>query len=111
MTWRLKPVSQECKGAGKSCKSYLIAGPYQTIAPWPFTEEEEDVNGFRLFGAPFYQVDIWDPKPGITFSESKDCTLYGGLNATDDFSMVLCIKQDDPSAPIVAGMSSFFPDS
>ncbi|KAF2200900.1 hypothetical protein GQ43DRAFT_481187 [Delitschia confertaspora ATCC 74209] len=95
LTWKLDPVSNQCK-AGKKCRSYLLAGPYLTVAPMPFTQEEGGLDWFRIKDAPFYQVDVWDAPKNLTFDISKEeCTLYGGFNDTTDFSMVLCIQQGE----------------
>lgn len=103
ISWPIDPVSNECK-SNDSCTSYLIAGPYQTVAPWPFTVEHNDVDGFRLYDAPFYQVELWDASPNLTFSESKDCTLYGGLDAVGDYSMIICLAQQSSEGLLAAGM-------
>lgn len=111
ITWPVKAVDPACKASNASA-SYLIAGPYRTVQPWPFTIEEDNVDGFRIYNAPFYQVDMWnvDSEQNLTFSESKDCNVYGGINATTDFSMLICIKQHDGDT-LVAGTLQTHPAS
>ncbi|KAF2270269.1 hypothetical protein CC78DRAFT_611923 [Lojkania enalia] len=105
IAWPLEPVSEDCQKE-KSCVSYLIAGAYQTIAPWPFTLEDEDMDSYRLYNAPYYQVDLWYTSPDITFSESRDCMLYGGLHRDYEQSFILCISQQSSSGPLAAGWAS-----
>lgn len=107
ITWPVKPVDPSCK-ASKTCKSYLIAGPYRTVQPWPFTIETADVDGFRLSGAPFYQVDMWDVDREwelLSFNETKECNLYGGQDPKLDYSMSICMKQHTEDV-LVAGESN-----
>ncbi|KAF2729967.1 hypothetical protein EJ04DRAFT_580265 [Polyplosphaeria fusca] len=105
IAWPLDAITKECKNE-RSCTSSLIAGPYQTITPWPFTIEDDDVDTFRIYNAPFYQVDLWYPPTSLTFSESQECTLYGGSNRTSDFSMALCISQQSSPNLLAAGWKS-----
>lgn len=102
VTWELEPVSEDCK-RDKLCKSYLIAGPYQTITPWPFIEGTESGVGFRMYNAPFVQVETWDTGDGLMFNETRDCELYGGVNRTSEFSSLLCMSQENTEGPIAAG--------
>lgn len=55
--WPVESADPACKRS-KTCTSYLLAGPYRTVQPWPFTDETEDLYGFRLHNAPFYHVDM-----------------------------------------------------
>ncbi|KAF2795591.1 hypothetical protein K505DRAFT_360050 [Melanomma pulvis-pyrius CBS 109.77] len=77
-----------------------------TVSPWPFTVEHSDVDGFRLYDAPFYQVEFWDASPNLTFSKSKDCTLYGGFDASGDYSMIICLAQQSSEGLLAAGWKS-----
>jgi hypothetical protein len=113
VTTEIDPVSNACKKS-KSCKSYLVAGPYMTVAPWPFTVEDDSVDGFQLENAPFYQVelwDTWDTNRDLAFNKPTDCTIYGGLNATVEYSTLLCLAQQSPEGLLAAGTSSgwFYP--
>lgn len=101
VTWPVDTVSQACRKE-RSCASYLVAGPYQTTAPWPFTVERGNLDAFRLHNAPFYQVDMWNPSPDLEFEE-RDCTLYGGANRTTEYSMRLCISQEGAEGLLAAG--------
>jgi hypothetical protein len=105
ISWNLDPISPECRKE-KSCVSYLVAGPYETISPWPFTNEDAEVNMFRVYEAPFYQVDLWYPPPSLTVGDSRDCTVYGGINRTTDFSIDLCITQQSSPNLIAASWKS-----
>ncbi|KAF2112668.1 hypothetical protein BDV96DRAFT_633921 [Lophiotrema nucula] len=102
VTWPVKPISKDCRKE-KTCESYLIAGPYQAISPWPFTAEKDKLEAYRVYDAPFVQVDLWYPPPSLTFSESRDCTLYGGANATSDYSLILCIAEQSTDGRLAAG--------
>ncbi|KAH7117881.1 hypothetical protein B0J11DRAFT_592362 [Dendryphion nanum] len=102
MIWEMAPISKECRRS-RDCRSYLIAGPALTVAPWPFTIEEVNVDGFRLKNTPFSQVEFWEPSQNFTASESRDCTLYGGLNRTESYSFPICmIQQGSAAEPILA---------
>ncbi|PSN74809.1 hypothetical protein BS50DRAFT_671117 [Corynespora cassiicola Philippines] len=107
LSWPVDPVGEGCK-ADKFCKSLLLAGPYMTVAPWPFINELEGFDGFRVNDAPFYQVEVWSPGPekDLSFSESRDCTVYGGFNKTTEFSTIMCIKNQDSNGTLVAGWKS-----
>ncbi|KAF2477512.1 uncharacterized protein BDR25DRAFT_299433 [Lindgomyces ingoldianus] len=107
ISWPMDPISESCK-TNSSCTSYLLAGPSLTTAPWPFAFIEGDAaDGFRLEDASFYQVDLWDPAPNtLTFSESRDCTLYGGLDSYYEFSMDICLAQQSPDGLLAAGWQS-----
>jgi hypothetical protein len=109
VTAEIDPVGNACKSSS-SCKSYLIAGPYMTVVPWPFTVEDESVDAFRLEDAPFYQVELWDTldkNPNLTFDRLKDCTIYGGLNATADYSTFFCLAQQSFEGLLAASMYYF----
>ncbi|KAF2003156.1 hypothetical protein P154DRAFT_112626 [Amniculicola lignicola CBS 123094] len=114
VTYPLPAINPQCKRS-KTCTSFLIAGPYQTISPWPFTVgpgNEEELDSYMVFDAPWYQVDMWDieESEGWTVSMSRDCTLYGGFNGTSDYSLLLCIKED-PTGDGVIGAGQFSPIS
>lgn len=105
VTTEIDPVSNMCKSS-KSCKSYLIAGPYMTVVPWPFTVEDDSVDGFRMENAPFYQVELWDTldtNPDLVFNRLNDCTIYGGLNADEEYSTLFCLAQKSPEGLLAAG--------
>ncbi|KAF2448195.1 hypothetical protein P171DRAFT_207896 [Karstenula rhodostoma CBS 690.94] len=105
LAWPVDPIDSACI-AGKNCNSSLIAGPYSTVTPWPFATADEnvDMDGFRIKNAPFYQVDTWDWEPGtVTFSESRNCVVYGGLNATSEYSTLLCVAEQDTEGVLAAG--------
>ncbi|OAF99277.1 uncharacterized protein CC84DRAFT_1222973 [Paraphaeosphaeria sporulosa] len=108
LTWPVDPIDPLCS-TGKNCNASLIAGPYSTVSPWPFPRANESVgiDGFRINNAPFYQVDMWDWEPGtVTFSESRNCVVYGGLDAFNEFSTSLCISQQDSEGVLAAGWAS-----
>tara|TARA_R110002003_G_scaffold274_3_gene18015 strand:- start:268 stop:780 length:513 start_codon:yes stop_codon:yes gene_type:complete len=96
-------VDNDCK-ASETCKSYLIAGPYRTVQPSPFTVEMEDVDAFRLHHAPFYQVDMWnvEQESELYFNRTSECNLYGGFDLRQEYSMSICMKQHSQDV-IVAG--------
>lgn len=105
LTWPVDPVDGACS-AGKNCHSSLIAGPYSTVSPWPFSRENDSVgmDGFRIRNAPFYQVDMWDLEPGtISFSQSRNCVVYGGLDAIYEYSTLMCVAEHDTEGVLVAG--------
>lgn len=104
ISWPVKAVDPLCK-VSKTCTSYLIAGPYRTIQPSPFTVENDDISGFILYDAPFYHVDMWnvEPESVLAFNETRECELYGGYDARNEFSMKICMKQHAQDV-VVAGM-------
>ncbi|KAH7076169.1 hypothetical protein FB567DRAFT_583288 [Paraphoma chrysanthemicola] len=97
------PVDSDCKKS-KTCKSYLLAGPYRTVQPWPFTLESEKLGAFRLHNAPFYQVDMWsvEGEPELIFNATSECILYGGFEPRTDYSLNFCMRQHSQDV-IVAG--------
>lgn len=106
LSWPVDAIDPTCN-ENLNCTSYLIAGPYSTVAPWPFSRlnESVDVDGFRIKHAPYYQVDMWDPKPNTTmFSQSRDCVVYGGLDSADEFSTLVCIPEPEKDNVLLAGM-------
>ncbi|KAJ4363454.1 hypothetical protein N0V83_009747 [Neocucurbitaria cava] len=106
ITWPVDAVDPMCR-ASKTCKSYLIAGPYRTVQPWPFTAENETMDGFRLYNTPFYQVDMWDVERewDLSFNETSECSLYGGFDAAWDYSLEICMKEYAKDV-LVAGWKS-----
>jgi hypothetical protein len=93
ISWPVKAVDSLFK-VSKTCTLYLIAGPYRTVQPSPFTVENDDVSGFILHDAPFYQVDMWNVEleSGLAFNETRECELYGGYDVRNEFSMNICMK-------------------
>jgi hypothetical protein len=113
VTMEIDPISNACKKS-KSCMSYLIAGPYMTVAPWPFTVEDDSVDGFRLENAPFYQVelwDTWDTNHDLVFNPPTDCTIYGGLDAISEYSTLFCLTEQTPEGLLAAGTLSLWSKS
>ncbi|KAF2030755.1 hypothetical protein EK21DRAFT_111627 [Setomelanomma holmii] len=103
LSWEVSPIDKDCK-ASKTCKSYLLADPYRTVSPWPFTLEGDDIDAFRLHNAPFYQVDLWnvDSEKDLAFDKTKECSLYVGFDPVNEFSTSLCMKQHSQDV-VVAG--------
>jgi len=96
IAWKVDPVSEKCR-AFKSCRSYILAGPYWTVAPSPFTQEQKGLDWYIVEETPVYQVDLWEAPANLTFFRSKgECGTYGGVNLTGDYSMALCIAQQSP---------------
>lgn len=83
-----------CK-ASNACVSYWLAGPYRTVKPWTFIAEGDNLDGFRLHLAPFHHVGMWtvENEAELTFNESQDCNLYGGIDPKHEYSMEICIGQ------------------
>ncbi|KAF2638593.1 hypothetical protein P280DRAFT_74644 [Massarina eburnea CBS 473.64] len=104
ISWPIDPMGQACKSS-KGCESYILAGPYQTITPWPFTNETEGVDAFRLVNAPFYAVELWNPGPEdeVLFDAKTDCELYGGFDAKNEYSTMVCIAQTRVDDVLAAG--------
>lgn len=108
LTWPVDPVDPVCSSS-KNCNSSLIAGPYSTTSPWPFLKTNETVglDGFRIKDVPVYQVDMWDSTwDSLSFSESRDCATYGGLDPTHEYSTLICIHEHDTQRVLAAGMSN-----
>ncbi|ORY15112.1 hypothetical protein BCR34DRAFT_188905 [Clohesyomyces aquaticus] len=103
LSWPVDPVSEACK-SNKTCKSYLLAGSSETVGPWPFSIEAKGIDSFRLRDAPVYQIELWEPVPDtLVFSESRDCSLYGGLDPKRDYSMEVCIALQSTDGVLAAG--------
>lgn len=104
ISWPAPSVGPEC-GNSKSCESYLLAGPYQTVTPWPFTNQTENVDAFRLERAPIYQVDFWniEEKDSIGIFDMKaNCELYGGFDPDIEFSTLVCIADGNSKDELLA---------
>lgn len=103
ISWPVEAADSVCE-ASKTCASYLLAGPYRTVQPWPFSVETDDLDGFRLHNAPFYQVDMWTVKgePELVFNETEECNLYGGFDPEHDYSMRVRMRQHTNNT-LVAG--------
>ncbi|KAF2678171.1 hypothetical protein K458DRAFT_395238 [Lentithecium fluviatile CBS 122367] len=106
IAWPIGAYSPACK-ASQSCESYLLAGPYGTVLPWPFTNETGDVDAFLLEKAPVYMVELWDLEAGEDEEEGRfvaetECVLYGGFNARDEYSTLMCIGERDEGALVAA---------
>jgi hypothetical protein len=112
LTWPVDHIDPACT-ADKNCTSFLIAGPYSTVSPWPFPGVEEglETDAFRITNAPFYQVDMWGLEPGVvTFLQSRNCVVYGGLNATSDYSTSVCVAEHDTEGVLAAGKLTRLPE-
>ena len=108
LSWPVDPIDDTCK-ATKNCTSYLIAGPYSIVSPWPFPKANESIDtaGFRVKDAPYYHVDIWDASPDtLSMSESRDCVVYGGMDAVREYSTLMCIANQDTEGVLGAGKLS-----
>ncbi|KAF2714769.1 hypothetical protein K504DRAFT_496674 [Pleomassaria siparia CBS 279.74] len=64
--------------------------------PWPFTVEDDGVDGFRLDNAPFYKVEMWDPasESELAFNAGRDCELYGGFHAVHEYSTIIFSRSE-----------------
>ena len=105
LSWPVDPIDNICK-ATKNCTSYLIAGPYSIVSPWPFPKANESLNtaGFRVKNAPYYQVDMWDASPEtLAISQSKNCVIYGGLDPIQEYSTLVCIADQETKGVLGAG--------
>ncbi|KAF2499710.1 hypothetical protein BU16DRAFT_558019 [Lophium mytilinum] len=84
---RVDPISESCR-ATNSCTSYLISGAYNTVRPLPFTTRSDDAPSFKIYNAPAYQIDMWDPPSNLSFGKT-DCSTYGG-NFNGSQGLALC---------------------
>ncbi|KAF1965592.1 hypothetical protein BU23DRAFT_21631 [Bimuria novae-zelandiae CBS 107.79] len=108
LSWPVDPIDSTCK-ASENYTSYLIAGPYNTVVPWPFPNANKgvDIDGFRIENAPYYQVDMWDASlDTLGMSQSRDCVVYGGLDATRKYATMLYIAEQEFPGVLGAGWAS-----
>ena len=107
IAWPVDEVGEAC-GASNSCEAFLLAGPYGTVSPWPFTNKTEDWDeeGFLLEKAPVYMVEMWNLENGdevAVWGMEDDCVLYGGFDAKNEFSTLVCIVERGVDDELAAG--------
>jgi hypothetical protein len=95
------PINSDCIKAGDSCKSFLIPGGLDVVAPWPYQKlKDRSLDVYVTKGGPAYQIDFWSPPDNTTVPEDE-CSVYA---ASEDTGLQLCASSyPGGTGQIVAG--------